>query len=184
MTFEQLIENLQNGNSTVLSVGTEQKFKAVSERVEGKETGLQIVKAVGGRVNRKVAENTLLNGLQSLLVRKGFCEFGNDGLIDVVGTETTNLQTAFIEYGIEPRFLTAIVNRFLKQIDLQFVLTDLQNIAILQAVSSSELQTAKDIKRADENDLATAINLAAKFNDKVFAERAAAVEVLTKTASV
>lgn len=184
MNFEQLIENLTSGNSFVFTTATDQKYKSVSERIDGKETGLKVVKASGGRVTRKVAENTLLNGLQSLLVRKGFAEFGNDGLVMFADTDTATLQTDLIKFGIEPRFLSAIVSRFLKQIDIQMILTDVQSVEILKSVAIAERTTADSALRVTDENHAEALADAEKWNNAANAERANAIAVLTKTAAV
>lgn len=194
MTFETLLNDLRNGNSTVYSVGTSQTFKAVNETIDGKETGLKLVKASGGRVQRKIAESILLNGIQSLLVRKGLVEFGNDAVIQFCQTSqmidgktveftATDLQNKLINNGIEPRFVSAIVSRFLKAIETPMVLTDIQAVEVLQAVCTSEAETAQNVKRATEADRTKAVNEMTAWNDAVLAERQKTLEALKATSA-
>ncbi len=183
MFFEQLIENLSNGESNVFSNGSNQNFKATSERFNGIDTGFQVVKATGGKVTRRIAENTLLNGVQNLFVKKGLTEFGNDGLIEIANTEIEVMQSKLIANSVNPSMLSAIVKRYLKQLEVEFILTDLQVLEVLQTVCQSELNTAENIVRATEEQRDAAINSASKFNDAVIAERNAAAAALLNAAS-
>ena len=133
MTYNELLESLKSGKSTVISVGSEQRMILTNETKDGKETGYIVTKAVGGKVTRKIAETTLLGGLQSLAVRKGWFEFGGQA-VEYIATfgqaelaqveKLQGLQAEMISFGIEPRFVISIVTRFLKAINMQLVFTD------------------------------------------------------------
>lgn len=182
MTFETLLENLENGVSNVYTHSTDQAWKVADERVEGKETGRKIVRATGGRVVRKIAENALLQGVQGLFVRKGVTKFGNDAVIMIADSsdDLNTLQTDLIGSGIEPRFLSAIVKRFLKQLDVEMILTDMQNLQVIGAVCRCEVASAKSVKFATDSDRQTAQASADAYNAKQAETAKSAVASLTK----
>lgn len=178
--FNDLIKSLESGNSTITSIGDSQKLRVVREKIDGKETGLVAIKSVGGKVSRKIAENTLLSGFQSLAVRKGLFEFGGEAVQWLAEMESpTDAQSELIAFAIEPRFLNSIVSRFLKQIGLVLITTDLQAIEILQAVCKSELETAKAIRPLSDEMREQVAKQVTAYNDAVIAEREATKLALT-----
>lgn len=180
--FEVLLDELEFGISTVQSIATKQNFKAVNERIDGKLTGLKVIKPVGGRVKRTIDETILLNGIQSLAIRKGLNTFGNETVIDFATKTADELLQSIVDKGIEPKLIGSIVSRFLRAQNRVFTLTDLQNVQVLQAVCKSELGTAENCEIATQAQFEKATAEMTAYNNAINAERAELAERLKANA--
>lgn len=174
MEFTQLISDLKNGQSSIVTKATNQSFGLRDEKVKGNPTGLKIVSAIGGKVTRTIAEQGLLNGIQGL-TRKGCGRFGNENIVFFACNSPERVQAELVKrFNINGRIVSAIVNRYLKAINSTLNLTEIQCFEVLQAVSISELASAQSITLATKADEATANLDRDTYNDKIIAERQAA----------
>lgn len=162
-------ENIFNGSLNVITSASAQGFKVVDEKVAKTLTGFKSVKATGGKVNFKVAEQILLGGFQSLAVRKGFATFGDEAIIKFASNEVEVLESDFLTvYKIDTMQLKAIVKRYLKAVgNADLMISERQAIEVIKSVCESVSEVAINNEKASEAAYAEAEAEAEVFNSKV-----------------
>lgn len=194
-SVSELVAVLASGNTRTIERTKNQSYKAVSEKIDGKETGFLTLKAVGGNLALLVAENDLLQTVQKFLTRKGFNTFGDENLIrfgnvfsvvknDVIQRDDSKLDSIIAELEkleIDLSKLNSKVQKYLLSIDSPVVPTNRQALEILCAACFPRIETAKrEIKQALETDKEYEQNRINNFNNNVKQSRLDALTALKK----